>query len=107
MIKVYRNLNKKCWSVKINKNPIVHFEEIKLKNCTFHVQQAGREKVLKHVRKNVHAYVKGEQTLTGVYNAEVSYNPYLYGYFYHVGPDIPVYKATFCWFTKEGRVYYS
>ena len=61
-VKVYRNLHKDCFSVVSVKTGkvIAHTENIELKNCKFHVQPAGRKKVLEQKRKNVHAYVTGD-----------------------------------------------
>ena len=57
---IYRNLHKKCWSVKQNGKVINHTSKIILMDCEFIVQPAGHAKVLKEKKKNVHAFVKGE-----------------------------------------------
>jgi hypothetical protein len=92
-IEVYRNLHKKCFSVR-HKGKVVGYlqdsEQLSLTNVKFVVQPAGRAKVLRENKKNVHAFVRGEYT--GFINnlieemnfgpfhdldfSNVSYNPY-------------------------------
>ena len=85
MVQVYRNLHKDKWSVRYKGKIIKHLDELVLFKCEFRVQPAGRAKVLKEKRKNVHAYVSGE--LTDFNNTQIcivpaSYNPYKFDYFY-------------------------
>ena len=58
---VYFNLHKKLWSVKSRKTGRVlyHAEVVLLYDCWFRVGQAGRKRVLKEKRKNVHAGIAG------------------------------------------------
>jgi hypothetical protein len=60
----YRNLNKKgvWWSAKNTKTGLVEFREerIILRNVKLKVSEAGRQRVLRDKRKNVHAGVVGE-----------------------------------------------
>ena len=57
-IRVYYNFRKKLFSVqeKINGSwkVVEHTKEIFLRNATFKVSEAGRQRVLKQKRKNVH-----------------------------------------------------
>jgi len=91
-VRVYRNLHKDCWSVRDfdskseNYNRVVgRVQEIALEEVKFVVSQAGREKVLKEKRKNVHAFVQGSPRLTVDLSGSLSeahikkvvtYNPY-------------------------------
>lgn len=88
-VEVYRNLHKKCYSIKQNGKVVAHATKILLKNCTFVVHQRGREQVVRTKRKMVHAWVKGYivDTTMGinVYDswkgknilpAKIKYNPY-------------------------------
>tara|TARA_R110002020_G_scaffold178080_1_gene370848 strand:+ start:522 stop:986 length:465 start_codon:yes stop_codon:yes gene_type:complete len=122
-VRVYRNLHLDCWSVKDfdSKSPrynrvIEHPWEICLEEVTFIVSQAGREKVLKEKRKNVHAFVQGTQVLKvdlpsgsspDIITKVVSYNPYEASQFIaekeHCGAsEIFVYKADFAHLKTEG-----
>lgn len=82
-VKVYRNLHKDCISVVDNKSGLVvaHTQQILLKNVQFKVSEAGRQRVLKEKRKNVHAYLVGEfvtsevKDLDGI-KQQAYYNPY-------------------------------
>jgi len=98
-VEVYRNLHKNCWSVRDNKTGRVlrHVDEIHLLDADLVVRPAGREKVLREKRKNVHAFAKGEVTAwiprlpegwhlnKDEYEAydttQIIYNPYLYDSF--------------------------
>tara|TARA_Y100001951_G_scaffold104784_1_gene117735 strand:+ start:1711 stop:2142 length:432 start_codon:yes stop_codon:yes gene_type:complete len=61
---VYFNLHKKVFSVKAlegaNKGRVIaHAECVKLRDCTFKVSEAGRQRVLREQKKYVHAGVVG------------------------------------------------
>lgn len=83
-VKVYRNLTKKCYSVMDPKTGrvVAHSFAVCLKDVTFQVQQAGRERVLREKKKFVHAFVIGtvciEQPVweEGFTTFAMKYNPY-------------------------------
>ena len=90
---VYRNLHKKCFSIKALEGPmkgrvIGHDSSVVLKDVGFKVSEAGRQRVLKELRKNVHAGVIGrliEETPTGgryQRQGEFTYNPYKTNHFF-------------------------
>lgn len=116
---VYRNLHKDCWSVKalegLNKGRVIaHMKDVTLWNCTFKVSEAGRQRVVREQRKNVHAGVVGyiDDSLHG-WNAvtstiPVTYNPYKYDSFVradegHLGEPIQSANFVFMLPTKEVR----
>ena len=122
---VYRNLHKICWSVRDNKTGRVlrHVDEIHLLDADLVVRPAGREKVLREKRKNVHAFAKGEITAwiprlpegwhlnKDEYEAhditQIVYNPYLYDSFVYVDSKEPIFRAERIYLTKKGEVYVS
>jgi hypothetical protein len=62
---VYYNLHKHCLSLKALDGArrgcvVLHARGVRLKDVTFRVSQAGRERVLRERAKNVHAGVVGE-----------------------------------------------
>ena len=80
-VEVYFNLHRKLWSVRDLSTGLVvdHVDEIAIKDPSFAVQPAGRRKVLKEGRKNVHAFVRGERIerpQVGGGGVPVYYNPY-------------------------------
>lgn len=87
---VYFNLHRKLWSVKALEGPnkgrvVAHRRDVLLRDVTPRVSQAGRQRVLREQRKNVHAGLVGdwhdESFVTrGTYH-EVTYNPYKYSGF--------------------------
>ena len=102
-VQVYYNLHKKCLSVRYKGKVIEHAQEVTLTDARFHVQQAGRERVLKEKRKNVHAYVSGKlketfwftQAPKYIWTAKqrVTYNPYKYKNFVNKKTLEPVTSA--------------
>ena len=61
-VEIYRNLHKNCYSVR-QKGKVVAYlnytDELMLKDVKFAVQPAGRAKVRRERKKNVHAFVRG------------------------------------------------
>ena len=102
-VQVYYNLHKKCLSVRYKGKVIEHAQEVTLTDARFHVQQAGRERVLKQKRKNVHAYISGKlketfwftQAPKYIWTAKqhVTYNPYKYKNFVNKKTLKPVASA--------------
>ena len=105
-VDVYRNLHKRCFSVRHDGIVIDHLldaESILLGKVKFVVQPAGRAKVLREKRKNVHAFVRGEYALaidrvglnwnTAPYDKEVTYNPYKGDTFYYKYSGFPILEA--------------
>mgnify|MGYP006888286546 CR=1 FL=1 len=94
---VYYNLPKKRWSVKALEGPdkgrvIQHAQVVVLRNVTGKVSQAGRERVLREKRNNVHAGIVGD--MATVVNLpsdarEITYNPYKYETFVHADDETP------------------
>ena len=102
-VQVYYNLHKKCLSIRHKGKVIEHAQEVTLTDARFHVQQAGRERVLKQKRKNVHAYVSGKlkesfwftqsPSYTWIAKQRVAYNPYKYKNFVNEETLEPVASA--------------
>jgi len=61
-VKVYYNLQKDCLSVIDAETGLLycHAHRVELHNAKFRVQLAGRNRVVKEKRKNVHAYIVGD-----------------------------------------------
>ena len=84
-VEVYRNLHRDCWSIRQDGVVVAHANSVGLTNCTFKVSQAGRQRVLRDQKKNVHAKI------VGTLNANVIrqpclliYNPYGLSYFHGI-----------------------
>ena len=103
---VYFNLHKKVFSVRAlegeNKGRVVaHVNRILIDEPVFVVSEAGRQRVLREQKKNVHAGVRGIWTawVDGIeawdHLTPVTYNPYLYSSFVEKSTLAPVHKATF------------
>lgn len=100
LVKVYYNLHKKCLSVVANEGEnkgrvIGHVQEISLVNVVFKVSAAGRARVLKEKRKNVHATIWGRMTAEdlGQLPTAITYNPYKYSSFVNKADESPVIHA--------------
>ena len=98
-IEVYRNLHKKCWSVRQDGLGKFHCHRVNLRDCQMVVQPAGRAKVLREQKKNVHAFVRGylcteERDIHSFCWDDIYYNPYKADSFVDF-QDKPVHTADF------------
>lgn len=110
-VQVYRNLNKKCLSVVAlegeGKGRVAcHVDDITLTKCSFVVRPAGRAKVLRTRRKNVHAFVRGEVFAFGaqVKGVRLSYNPYKHSTFVRSDTLAPVTEAECVTIISDGTM---
>lgn len=98
---VYFNLHKKVFSIKALEGEykgrvIAHRRQLMLYDAVFKVSEAGRQRVLKECRKNVHAGVVGNwvNELISVDNrTQVTYNPYKYDSFVTKHDEQPIKNA--------------
>jgi hypothetical protein len=122
---VYFNLHKKCFSIKalegaMKGRVVAHRDNVLLFQATFKVSQAGRERVLREKRKNVHAGVVGNLSFVGemgdtalwkcasTYPAfiPVTYNPYKYSTFVRKNNDyMEMHKASDVFLNQDRSVY--
>jgi hypothetical protein len=66
-VEVYRNLTRpggRWYSIRQDGLIVGHSQTVELHKCIFHVNEAGRQRVLRTGHKNVHAYVSGMLTLS-------------------------------------------
>lgn len=78
MVKVYFNLHKKMFSIKDVKTGLVvgHSDQVTLTDAVFKVSQAGRERVLREKKKNVHAFVIGSLESLSNFNMDTLINDF-------------------------------
>ena len=110
---VYYNLHRKCWSVKAMEGPrkgfvVAHEHFLILKDCTYKVSEAGRQRVLRTKRKAVHAGIVGtlvrNENLKGRCD-RVSYNPYKGPDFVKVDDGSPIKASTYAAMSSDRSVY--
>ena len=84
-VEVYRNLHTGTWSVRDCKTGRVvgHMDACSIYDAKLVVQPAGRRRVLRDRRKNVHAFIRGRihnpapsWALLRRYMRPITYNPY-------------------------------
>lgn len=109
-VETYFNLHKKCLSYRPSGGKVQHAHTILLNNVRFAVQPAGRAKVVREKKKNVHAFVRGEVafvrptleddcgditvgTMERHGYRPVTYNPYKYETFVFTDTGEPVHEA--------------
>jgi len=76
---VYYNLHRECWSVRQGGKVVDHTHDIMLRDCQYLVGKAGRKRVLREKRKNVHAGVSGyvvDFIPACRQHTQLTYNPY-------------------------------
>ena len=102
-VEVYWNLHKNCFSVRSCKTGRVidHVNGINLRDVNYVVRQAGRRKVLKEKKKNVHAFVRGyiyDNLISLSKDTEIAcatYNPYKYTSFIDKKYGKPIDKSDY------------
>ena len=116
-VEAYYNLHKKTFSVRHAGRVWFHTNVLTLRNCKFAVQPAGRAKVLKENRKNVHAFIRGffvrgddHTNHRMLHERKAMYNPYYMETFVDMATGLPVYEADTvylnnCWPRPE--IYYE
>jgi hypothetical protein len=110
-VETYYSLHQHCLSYRPSGGRVKHAESMILNDVRFAVQPAGREKVRREGRKNVHAFVRGEPAfirhvgdgddgdLTTA-NMErqgyrpITYNPYRFESFVFADTLEPVHEAS-------------
>jgi hypothetical protein len=84
-VEVYWNFHRKEFSVKVRGKVVLHTKRAFLYGAQFKVSEAGRQRVLREKRKNVHAVIRGlwispsrwEESYDATDRISgVSYNPY-------------------------------
>ena len=111
-VDVYRNLHKKTWSIRDRRTGrlLGHTDNVIIIDAKFIVQPAGRQRVLREQRKNVHAFIRGKM-LDSIYafmatnplcNAQVTYDPYYTDHFYQIGTKEAVKEASFVTLNTKG-----
>jgi hypothetical protein len=107
---VYFNLHKKCFSIKALEGDrkgrvVAHSNTVLLEGCKLMVSEAGRQRVLREKRKNVHAGVSGTWInyctnrannafdFISMIGRQVTYNPYKYDSFVIKATEQSVDKA--------------
>jgi hypothetical protein len=106
IVQAYWNLHKKCFSIRYKGKVIGYSNRVHLTNCKFKVSEAGRQRVLREKRKNVHAVVEGELMPDNepFYGAigQIYYNPYKYETFEDEFHE-PVFQSSNVLLTRSDR----
>lgn len=99
-VEAYYNLHRRCLSYRPvgRGGRVAHADVVVLDDVVFAVQPAGRARVLREMRKNVHAFVRG--TLVGHEPlpskrgwVRVVYDPYRHATFVEADTGLPVLRA--------------
>lgn len=108
-VDVYWNLHKKCFSVRDRKTRrvVAHKQHVLVYDPLFVVSEAGRQRVLREQRKNVHAFIRGTSDLHDYYETlvststlpEVTYNPYNAPSFTLKTSGEPIWEGAFAFLT--------
>lgn len=123
-VKVYYNLHNHKWSIQHNGLVLGHADEVVLTNVTPKVSQAGRERVLREKKKNVHAFLCGDLVNVNNFvsfrgrsvaashievepdcNEEITYNPYKYDKFVDKKTEWAMVSASMVHMKKDRRCF--
>ncbi len=100
-VEAYWNLRRKTWSIRYKGRVIAHKTALTLRDVTWVVQPAGRDRVRRERRKNVHAMARGtvhmpkhpDPVQWNRYCASITYNPYKHDQFVYCEDDHPIRKS--------------
>ena len=94
-VELYRCLNRSGYVFSLRQNGLVvgHTDNIVLKDCTMHINQAGKDRCIEKQERNVHAFIRGflgtrEDIVYGP-AFPLHYNPYDYeGFFSEIVGEV-------------------
>lgn len=102
---VYFNIRRKIFSIKRGGRVVARHRRVCLRDCKFKVSEAGRQRVLKEKKKNVHAFVVGQvigRPMNKKSGCSVTYNPYKHKTFVRRWNGKPVHTADFVFLEVVG-----
>ena len=116
--RVYWNLHRNLWSVQVKVGKswkvVEHASTVALGGVSFTVSEAGRQRVLRTKRKNVHSYATGyligtESDALSFSDSwqglpEVTYNPYKFSTFVRTSDRTPIASASRAYLLSDRRV---
>lgn len=109
-VDVYRNTRGDNFSIRKKGKVVQHENVVLIENPKFMVSQAGRNRVLKERRKNVHAVVRGSYVGSHLLNEdemrEAYYNPYTTEGFIDKETKNKLNDATLAYLVNN-KIYYS
>jgi len=114
-VRVFKNLKVGCYSI-MQKGVIrASAKQVRLADVTFRVREAGRQRMLREQRRNVHAFAVGHlldyvhpsdaRELESMPGHGVYYNPHETGAFLDCESHTPVTTAGRVQFNEHGVVY--
>lgn len=102
-VRIYRNLNNGTMSIQVKDSKswkvVGHVTNAIVRDVKFHIQEGGRQRVIREQRKNVHAW--GEGILVGQFDNSVvapialGYNPYTNSTFVERGTTNAIAKCSY------------
>lgn len=109
-VNAYRNLHNGLWSLmavdgKDANRVIAHADEVSIIGPVFVVGEAGRQRVIREGKKNVHAFVRGFLAASDHQaDVRVTYNPFKRGAFVTEAGDV-VREAAFAHLDSNGKAW--
>jgi hypothetical protein len=103
---VYWNLHHKCFSIRQGTRVVRHMNSLCLKDVKYLVQPAGRAKVLREKKKNVHAGLSGyyvDSVPVPAVSFDVAYNPYKYETFVNTEDYQPQEWSEYAYLERQGH----
>lgn len=102
-VDVYRNLTKRCWSVRENGKVVDHVEAIALEDVSFRVSEAARQRVLRLGQRAVLAWATGLVTDTPMQpgSERIKFDPFEMETFR--SGTTPVFWMSLAHFDRNGR----
>lgn len=103
---VYRNLHRRCWSIRVRGKVIGHRDEVALTDCRFVIQPGGQQRARREGRRNVHAYIAGVIACPPPEpGRQIAYNPFRHDTFVWRDGGEPVMRASMVVMTAGGKAF--
>lgn len=106
---VYRNLTRRCWSIRERGRVVGHLQTVTLAGAVMVVRPGSRARVIRTGNREVHAWVRGTLVLDAGVPAgarRLHYRPFEAGHFTDVC-GMPIEAAAWVYFDQDGRAWHS
>jgi len=114
--RIHMNLHKKCFSVsqyiieKKGWRVTDHVDKVEAKNVVFKVSERSRQRAIRNMSRNVHAYAYAEEVKfcsnkTKKTKNTCSYNPFKNPYFFNLKTEEEIKELEYAQF-KKGKIHY-
>ena len=114
-VRVFKNLKHGCYSIMQAGKLQASARQVRLANVEFRVREAGRQRMLREDKPNIHAFAVGylvdfvhpveERALTTLVGRDIAYRPKQFATFVDAETHAPITNVAFAQFNEDGVTY--